>query len=70
MKSRHTFARGLFFAAGIYGVVVLRPHLSTWSATNRYIKAIGRNPIEPVRDALTKVWGSRSRTGSSCGHFH
>ena len=25
MKTRHTFARGLFFVAGIYGVVVLLP---------------------------------------------
>ena len=32
-------------------------YFSTWSATNRFIKANGRNPIEPLADALAKVWG-------------
>jgi hypothetical protein len=32
-------------------------YFSTWSATNRYIKANGSNPIEPLRAALQKAWG-------------
>jgi ubiquinone/menaquinone biosynthesis C-methylase UbiE len=32
-------------------------YFSTWSATNRYMKANGRNPIEPLATALAQVWG-------------
>ena len=32
-------------------------YLSTWSATNRFIKANGRNPIEPLAVELARVWG-------------
>jgi ubiquinone/menaquinone biosynthesis C-methylase UbiE len=32
-------------------------YFSTWSATNRFIKATGRNPLEPLREALARVWG-------------
>ena len=32
-------------------------YFSTWSATNRYIKANGRNPLEPLSAALSHVWG-------------
>lgn len=32
-------------------------YFSTWSATNRYQKATGRNPIEPLAEALASVWG-------------
>ena len=32
-------------------------YFSTWSATNRFIKANGRNPIPALADALAKVWG-------------
>jgi SAM-dependent methyltransferase len=32
-------------------------YFSTWSATNRYIKAVGRNPIDPLREDLSRVWG-------------
>jgi ubiquinone/menaquinone biosynthesis C-methylase UbiE len=32
-------------------------YFSSWSATNRFIKANGRNPIEPLREALAKPWG-------------
>jgi ubiquinone/menaquinone biosynthesis C-methylase UbiE len=37
-------------------------YFSTWSATNIFIKANGRNPLEPLADALTKVWGPTSLT--------
>jgi len=32
-------------------------YFSTWSATNRYIKANGRNPLEPLAAGLKQVWG-------------
>lgn len=32
-------------------------YFSTWSATNRFIKAKGHNPTEPLADALTQAWG-------------
>jgi ubiquinone/menaquinone biosynthesis C-methylase UbiE len=32
-------------------------YFSTWSATNRFIQATGRNPLEPLTAALTRVWG-------------
>ena len=32
-------------------------YFSTWSATNRFIKATGRNPLEPLSEKLAKVWG-------------
>ena len=36
-------------------------YFSTWSATNRYIKANGRNPLEPLAEALAKEWGEVER---------
>ena len=32
-------------------------YFSTWSATNRFVKATGRNPIQPLAAALEPVWG-------------
>jgi SAM-dependent methyltransferase len=32
-------------------------YFSTWSATNRYIKATGTNPLEPLSAELARVWG-------------
>ena len=32
-------------------------YFSTWSATNRFIKAVGQNPIHPLAKALEMVWG-------------
>jgi len=32
-------------------------YFSTWSATNRFIKATGRNPLVPLSEALARVWG-------------
>ena len=32
-------------------------YFSTWSATNRYIKANGRNPLGPLSAELSRVWG-------------
>ena len=32
-------------------------YFSTWSATNRFIKAIGLNPLEPLRQSLAELWG-------------
>jgi ubiquinone/menaquinone biosynthesis C-methylase UbiE len=33
-------------------------YLSTWSATTRFIKATGRNPLAPLSESLTRVWGN------------
>jgi SAM-dependent methyltransferase len=35
-------------------------YFSTWSATNRYLKAKGTNPLEPLAAALKPVWGDAS----------
>jgi SAM-dependent methyltransferase len=32
-------------------------YFSTWSATNQYIKATGRNPLGPLAEKLASVWG-------------
>jgi ubiquinone/menaquinone biosynthesis C-methylase UbiE len=32
-------------------------YFSTWSATNRYLKATGRNPLESLSANLSRVWG-------------
>ena len=32
-------------------------YFSTWSATDRFIKANGRNPIEPLSESLARAWG-------------
>jgi len=41
-------------------------YLSTWSATNRYIKATGRNPLEPLAEELKTVWGEDNRSRQVC----
>jgi SAM-dependent methyltransferase len=33
-------------------------YFSTWSATNRFIKSTGRNPLVPLAAALERVWTS------------
>jgi len=35
-------------------------YFSTWSATNRFIKATGRNPLGPLEKALEEDWGDRN----------
>jgi ubiquinone/menaquinone biosynthesis C-methylase UbiE len=37
-------------------------YFSTWSATNRFIKAKGFNPLERLNNQLSDVWGDRERT--------
>jgi ubiquinone/menaquinone biosynthesis C-methylase UbiE len=37
-------------------------YFSTWSATNRFVKANGYNPLERLNAELLKVWGERERT--------
>jgi hypothetical protein len=32
-------------------------YFSTWSATNRFIKATSRNPLGPLAERLANVWG-------------
>jgi hypothetical protein len=35
----------------------LMGYFSTWSATNRFIKAKGENPLKPLAESLRHVWG-------------
>jgi SAM-dependent methyltransferase len=37
-------------------------YFSSWSATNRFIKATGRNPLEPLFESLSRVWGDVNKT--------
>jgi ubiquinone/menaquinone biosynthesis C-methylase UbiE len=37
-------------------------YFSSWSATNRCIKATGRQPLEPLAAALAKEWGDPKAT--------
>ncbi len=37
-------------------------YFSSWSATNRLIKATGRNPLEPLAVALAPVWGDPNKS--------
>lgn len=37
-------------------------YFSTWSATNRFIGATGKNPLEPLREKLTPLWGGAEAT--------
>ena len=37
-------------------------YFSTWSATNRFIKANGYDPLERLNAELSKAWGERERT--------
>jgi SAM-dependent methyltransferase len=36
-------------------------YLQTWSATQRYIRERGENPLEPLRETLGPAWGESSR---------
>lgn len=36
-------------------------YFSTWSATNRFIKAIGSNPLEPLKQSLAQAWGDPNK---------
>jgi len=36
-------------------------YFETWSATNRFIKSQGRNPLEPLAASLSPVWGDPAR---------
>lgn len=37
-------------------------YFSTWSATNRCIKATGQNPLEPLAGQLKPLWGAPGRS--------
>src|SRR5262249_21220652 len=37
-------------------------YFSTWSATNRFIKANGFDPLEQLNSELSKFWGAREQT--------
>jgi ubiquinone/menaquinone biosynthesis C-methylase UbiE len=40
-------------------------YFRTWSATNRFIKEQGRDPVESLAKTLTRVWGEPTRSFSS-----
>jgi ubiquinone/menaquinone biosynthesis C-methylase UbiE len=46
-----------FHMAAHWTLEQLLGYFSTWSATSRYIKATGRNPLEPLAAELAQVWG-------------
>ncbi len=50
----------LFRMEACWTLEQLLGYFSTWSATNRYIKAKGTNPIEPLAAALGAAWGDGS----------
>jgi hypothetical protein len=35
-------------------------YFSTWSATNRFMRATGRNPLDPLEARLARAWGDRN----------
>jgi ubiquinone/menaquinone biosynthesis C-methylase UbiE len=35
-------------------------YFSTWSATNRFIKARGENPLKPLAESLRRAWGNEA----------
>jgi ubiquinone/menaquinone biosynthesis C-methylase UbiE len=37
-------------------------YFSTWSATDRFIRETGRNPLEPLFASLARVWGDVNAT--------
>jgi len=37
-------------------------YFSTWSATSRFIKARGFNPLDPLAAEMAKVWGDKNST--------
>ncbi len=47
-----------FHMAANWTLDELLGYFSTWSATNRHIKATGRDPIEPLATDLKPVWGN------------
>jgi ubiquinone/menaquinone biosynthesis C-methylase UbiE len=36
-------------------------YFSTWSATNRFIKVNGSNPVEPLAESLRAAWGDEEK---------
>lgn len=56
------------FAAPAFDMTVRWPldrllgYFASWSATGRYIKANGRNPVAGLAETLAPVWGNGERT--------
>jgi len=51
-----------FSIEALWSLDDLLGYFSTWSATNRYIKEHGTNPIEQLREKLLPVWGPAEHT--------
>ncbi len=44
-------------------------HYLSWSATQRYIDATGKNPVDEVRKELTQAWGNPSEVKTVTWHL-
>ena len=47
----------IFRMEALWTLERLLGYFSTWSATNRCIKATGQNPLKPLSESLNSVWG-------------
>src|SRR5881394_1411262 len=51
-----TITTSSFYMEARWTLDQLLGYFSTWSATNRFIKANHRNPLDPLRESLAKFW--------------
>jgi SAM-dependent methyltransferase len=56
-----SLAAPAFRMAASWALGRLLGYLGTWSATARYREALGRDPIEAIREPLAAAWGSPGR---------
>lgn len=52
----------LFGMEAAWTLEQLLGYYNTWSATNRYLQATGRHPLEPLSFELGRVWGEPATT--------
>jgi hypothetical protein len=45
-------------------------YLRSWSATQRYIKAKGEDPVALIEADLRAAWGDPARARAVCWQFH
>ena len=44
-----------------WGVEEMLGYLRTWSASQRYLKDRGSDPLVPIEDRLRTIWGQEKR---------
>jgi SAM-dependent methyltransferase len=59
-----------FEMAAHWNAAQLLAYLRSWSATQRYLKAKGRDPIAEVEDALLRAWGDPAKPRDVRWIFH